>query len=487
MPHQPTATDSASTLSGMTNTDTTSEIPVRLDFDCHAADFSRAMGHLDRAATKQLDKVEFDHRLRELVRIRASQINGCAYCIDMHTKDARADGETEQRIYALPAWRETPFFTDRERAALAFTESVTLLADDHVPTRTTTRVAEHFSPRRDRRAGQPDRRHQRLEHHRRQHPRLGAGVVRARGGGGGLSFARRPPPGTTLRYGGIPFACGRRCLLIDVDGTLVDSTYLHAVAWSGALRAVGVAVPTSRVHRLIGMRGERLLERAAGARAVLPRCRARLSRSMRVAFEALRDQVAPLPGARRAARTALSDRGAPVVLTSSAQSEEIEGYLEHARRSPAWWRVGYQPPTCAARNRDPEPVMVALRRSGREHGAGDRRLAVGLSRRRRGRTSVGRRADRRLRRHRAVGGRRGAGMRRPRSRCSERPARGARVCEHGSSGTDLYDRPQLTRRLERSTMMATEKQKTAARQNIEKGPAGSAERTAGSQRGHVHR
>ena len=65
--------------------------------------------------------------LRQLVKIRASQINGCAYCIDMHTKDARAEGETEQRIYALNAWRETPFFSDRERAALAWTEAVTLV------------------------------------------------------------------------------------------------------------------------------------------------------------------------------------------------------------------------------------------------------------------------------------------------------------------------------------------------------------------------
>ena len=68
----------------MSDSDTTSQIPVRLDFDEHAADFSRAMGHLDGAATKQLDKVDFDHRLRELVLIRASQINGCGYCIDMH-------------------------------------------------------------------------------------------------------------------------------------------------------------------------------------------------------------------------------------------------------------------------------------------------------------------------------------------------------------------------------------------------------------------
>jgi len=124
---------------------TPAEIAARLDFDGHAPEFSRAMGHLDRAAAKQLDKVEFDHRLRELVRIRASQLNGCAYCIDMHTKDARAIGETEQRIYALPAWRETAFFSDRERAALAFTESVTLVAQDHVPAEAYDRVAEQFT------------------------------------------------------------------------------------------------------------------------------------------------------------------------------------------------------------------------------------------------------------------------------------------------------------------------------------------------------
>jgi AhpD family alkylhydroperoxidase len=122
------------------------EIPVRLDFERYAAGYARAMGHLDRAATKELDRVEFDPRLRELVRIRASQINGCAYCIDMHTKDARAVGETEQRLYALAAWRETPFFTSRERAALAFTESVTLLAADHVPAAAYDAVAAEFSP-----------------------------------------------------------------------------------------------------------------------------------------------------------------------------------------------------------------------------------------------------------------------------------------------------------------------------------------------------
>jgi AhpD family alkylhydroperoxidase len=122
------------------------QIPVRLDFDSHAPDFSRALTHLDRAATKELDRAGIEPRLRELVRIRASQINGCAYCIDMHTKDARAIGETEQRLYALPAWPETPFFDERERAALAFTEQVTLLAADHVPAAAYDAVAAQFSP-----------------------------------------------------------------------------------------------------------------------------------------------------------------------------------------------------------------------------------------------------------------------------------------------------------------------------------------------------
>jgi AhpD family alkylhydroperoxidase len=85
-----------------------------------------------------------DPRLFELVKIRASQINGCAYCIDMHTKDARLAGETEQRIYGLNAWRETPFFTDRERAALEWTEAVTCVGDSHVPDELYERVATQF-------------------------------------------------------------------------------------------------------------------------------------------------------------------------------------------------------------------------------------------------------------------------------------------------------------------------------------------------------
>jgi len=104
------------------------------------------MAHLDRAATKELDAAGIDPLLRELVRVRASQLNGCAYCIDMHTKDARAAGETEQRLYALPAWRETPFFNNRERAALALTEDVTLMARDYVPAAAYEAVAEQLTP-----------------------------------------------------------------------------------------------------------------------------------------------------------------------------------------------------------------------------------------------------------------------------------------------------------------------------------------------------
>jgi AhpD family alkylhydroperoxidase len=132
----------------MTNTQThpsdTTQIPVRLDFDEHARSFSAAMHHLDRAATKELDAVGFDPKIRELVRVRASQINGCAYCIDKHSKDARAIGETEQRLYALPAWRETPFFSERERAALELSESIALVSREHVPPAIYERAAAQF-------------------------------------------------------------------------------------------------------------------------------------------------------------------------------------------------------------------------------------------------------------------------------------------------------------------------------------------------------
>ncbi len=125
---------------------TSTTIPARLDFDARAPAFAKAMGHLDHTATRELDRVDFDARLRELVRVRASQLNGCAYCIDMHTKDARAIGETEQRLYGLAAWRETPYFSARERAALAFTEAVTLVAGSHVPAADYDAVAAEFAP-----------------------------------------------------------------------------------------------------------------------------------------------------------------------------------------------------------------------------------------------------------------------------------------------------------------------------------------------------
>ena len=83
--------------------------------------------------------------LLELVKLRASQINGCAYCIDMHWKDARARGESEQRLYGLMAWRESPYYTQRERAALAWTEAVTLIAGSHVPDELYEEVRQHFN------------------------------------------------------------------------------------------------------------------------------------------------------------------------------------------------------------------------------------------------------------------------------------------------------------------------------------------------------
>jgi AhpD family alkylhydroperoxidase len=83
--------------------------------------------------------------LLELVKMRASQLNQCAYCIDMHSKDARAHGETEQRLYALSAWRDTPFFTDRERAALAWAEAVTLVGESHVPDDLFEETRRHFT------------------------------------------------------------------------------------------------------------------------------------------------------------------------------------------------------------------------------------------------------------------------------------------------------------------------------------------------------
>ncbi|WP_328780851.1 carboxymuconolactone decarboxylase family protein [Streptomyces canus] len=107
-------------------------------------DVSAAMGSLHAAAVSAAHDAKVEPELLELIRIRASQINGCAFCLDMHTKDARAAGETEQRVYALNAWRETPFFTGRERAALALTEAVTLVHDGQVPDAVYAEAAEVF-------------------------------------------------------------------------------------------------------------------------------------------------------------------------------------------------------------------------------------------------------------------------------------------------------------------------------------------------------
>jgi AhpD family alkylhydroperoxidase len=101
----------------------------------------RAMLQLERYVRGS----DIDSTLLELIKIRASQINGCAFCIDMHTKDARLNGETEQRIYALNAWRETPFFTPQERAVLAFTEAVTLIANSPVSDEIYNEVSRYFT------------------------------------------------------------------------------------------------------------------------------------------------------------------------------------------------------------------------------------------------------------------------------------------------------------------------------------------------------
>jgi AhpD family alkylhydroperoxidase len=121
------------------------EISARIDFEKVASGVYGAISRLDGATTKLADEAGLEPPLRELIRIRASQLNGCAYCVDMHTKDARKGGESEQRLYAVAVWRETPFFSERERAALAFTEVVTLMADTHVPSAAWEEAAAVFS------------------------------------------------------------------------------------------------------------------------------------------------------------------------------------------------------------------------------------------------------------------------------------------------------------------------------------------------------
>jgi len=110
-------------------TGSTASSPARVDYRRVSPEAMRAMAALERFVQGS----GLESRLVELVKLRASYINGCAYCVDVHTKDARAAGETEQRLYAIPVWRETPFFTPRERAALAWTESVTDIGHSGVP------------------------------------------------------------------------------------------------------------------------------------------------------------------------------------------------------------------------------------------------------------------------------------------------------------------------------------------------------------------
>src|SRR6516162_9176815 len=105
----------------------------------------RGVYHAMLGIEEYLQKSGLDPKLRHLIKVRASQINGCAYCIDMHWKDARAAGESEQRLYGLNAWEESPYYTDRERAALAWTESVTQVSSTHVPDEVFAEAQKHFS------------------------------------------------------------------------------------------------------------------------------------------------------------------------------------------------------------------------------------------------------------------------------------------------------------------------------------------------------
>ena len=114
---------------------------LRIDPRKVAPEVFRAMLTLESA----VKATGLEANLLDLVKLRASQINGCAYCIDMHSKDLRAEGESEERLYLLDAWREAPFYTDRERAAFAWTEAVTLIAHDHVPDEVYEQARQQFT------------------------------------------------------------------------------------------------------------------------------------------------------------------------------------------------------------------------------------------------------------------------------------------------------------------------------------------------------
>lgn len=111
----------------------------RMDMFNQAPDAYKAMSALESYSSQHVDKT-----LLELIKIRASQLNKCAFCLAMHTKDARKNGESEERIYALNAWRESPLYTPAERAVLAFTEAVTLISDEHVPDDIYNEMKRHF-------------------------------------------------------------------------------------------------------------------------------------------------------------------------------------------------------------------------------------------------------------------------------------------------------------------------------------------------------
>ncbi|HEX2622915.1 MAG TPA: carboxymuconolactone decarboxylase family protein [Phototrophicaceae bacterium] len=124
-----------------TTTITTGTMEERLNYGKIAPGAMKAMNGLEQ----YVKTTELEPALLELIRLRASQLNGCAYCVDMHTQDARVKGETEQRLYSLSVWNRTPFYTEREQAALLWTESLTLIAADHVPDEVYEAVRPHFT------------------------------------------------------------------------------------------------------------------------------------------------------------------------------------------------------------------------------------------------------------------------------------------------------------------------------------------------------
>jgi AhpD family alkylhydroperoxidase len=115
----------------------------RIDFYRASPEAIRALTALEAA----IAKLGLDPALLDLVKLRASQINACAFCVDLHASDLRKRGETDRRLAALPVWRETPFFSERERAALAWTEALTLLAQTHAPDADYAQLREQFSER----------------------------------------------------------------------------------------------------------------------------------------------------------------------------------------------------------------------------------------------------------------------------------------------------------------------------------------------------